>query len=378
MDTRYHQLAELLTGFSTKLQPGENVLIDAIDVPDDIVIALIRAARAHGATPQVNLQHTRINRALLHGSTHAQHTLTAGTELARMKKMHAYIALRGGNNIFENSDIPPATTQANARATRPTLDHRVKKTKWVVLRWPTPAMAQQARMSTEAFEDFYFRVCTLDYARMTPGMAALKAALERTDQVHITGPGTDLRFSVKNIPANPCGGHRNIPDGEVYTAPVRTSIEGTLQYNTPTLYQGIPFNNIRLQFHHGRITNATADTNTERLNAILDTDPGARYIGEFALGFNPHILHPMQDILFDEKIAGSFHLTPGQCYDEANNGNKSTIHWDLVCIQRPEHGGGEIHFDNKLIRKDGLFIPKALQQLNPTHLLKTPVPKSRR
>jgi aminopeptidase len=370
MDPRYAQLARLLTNFSTSLKPGENVLIDAMDVPDDIVIALVRAARDLGATPQVVLQHSRVNRALIHGGTDAQHELAAAVELPRMEKMHAYIALRGAGNIFENSDVPAAQLRAHSRILRPVLDYRVKKTKWCVLRWPTASMAQQARMSTEAFEDFYFRVCTLDYARMIPGMDALKHALDNTDQVHITSPGTDLRFSIKGIPANPCGGEKNIPDGEVYTAPVRDSIEGVIQYNAPSVYQGTSFSDVRLVFKQGKIVEATAN-NTKRLNEILDSDEGARYVGEFALGFNPHILEPMQDILFDEKIAGSFHLTPGQCYDEAPNGNNSTVHWDLVCIQRPEYGGGEIYFDGELVRKDGVFLPAPLRLLNREHLLAT-------
>ncbi|MDR0534783.1 MAG: aminopeptidase [Puniceicoccales bacterium] len=368
MDSRYEKLARLLTGFSTRLSPGENVLIDAIGVPDDIVVAIVRAARALGAIPQVNIQHPRVNRALLLGADPAQHVLAEKVELFRMKEMQAYIALRGADNIFENSDIPAPQIRAHASALRTVIDHRVKKTKWCVLRWPSPSMAQQARMSTEAFEDFYFRVCTLDYARMIPGMAALKEALEKTDQVRITGPGTDLRFSVKGIPANPCGGEKNIPDGEVYTAPVRESVEGVVQYNAPTIYQGTGFTDVRLVFERGKIVEATAN-NTRRLNEILDSDEGARYVGEFALGFNPHILEPMQDILFDEKIAGSFHFTPGQCYDESPNGNNSTVHWDLVCIQRPEYGGGEIYFDGELVRKDGVFLPEPLRQLNREHLL---------
>jgi aminopeptidase len=285
-----------------------------------------------------------------------------------MKKMDAYIAVRGSDNIFEGSDIPAEKAKLNAEVARPVLDRRVNHTKWVVLRWPTSAMAQQARMSSEGFTDFYFRVCTLDYSRMVPGMEALRKMMDATDEVRITGPGTDLRFSIKGIPAVPCGGGHNIPDGEVFTAPVRDSVEGVLQYNCPTIYQGVSFDQIRLVFRKGRIVEATSN-NSKRLNEILDTDAGARFIGEFAIAFNPHILNPMQDILFDEKIAGSFHFTPGQCYERTENGNRSAIHWDMVCIQRPEYGGGEIRFDGKLIRKDGVFVPKALQKLNPEYLL---------
>lgn len=367
-DARFTRLAEVLTGFSTALGRGERVLIDAYDIPDAMVIELIRAARGRGAIPYVQIQRARIGRELLRGATEGQYSLAASLELARMKKMDAYIAIRGADNIFEASDVPADRLRLANRLMRPVLDWRVGRTKWVVLRWPSPSMAQQAMLSTEAFEDFYFRVCTLDYARMEPGMKALAALMERTDRVRIVGPGTDLSFSIKGIGARMCGGLRNIPDGEVFSCPVKDSVEGHVQYNTPSVYQGASFDDIRFAFRKGRIVEATSN-NTARLNAILDSDPGARSIGEFAIGFNPHILTPMRDTLFDEKIAGSFHFTPGQAYEDCGNGNRSQVHWDIVCIQRPEYGGGEIWFDGKLVRKDGLFVPKALRRLNPDHLL---------
>jgi len=368
IDPRFTELAAGLTSFSTALKQDERVLIDAFDVPDAMVIALIRAARARGAHPYVNVHRARITRELTLGAEEAQYAPHADIELARMQKMDAYIALRGSENIFEASDVPSEKVQLVSRLMKPVLDHRVGKTKWVVLRWPSPSMAQQAGMSTEAFEDFYFRVCTLDYSLLTPGMKVLSELMKKTDRVHIKGPGTDLKFSIKGIGAEACGGLRNIPDGEVYSCPVRDSVEGFIQYNAPTVYLGSSFDHIRLAFKKGRIIEATSN-NTKRLNDILDSDAGARYIGEFAIGFNPHILEPMRDILFDEKIAGSFHFTPGQAYEGAGNGNKSQVHWDMVCIQRPDYGGGEIWFDGKLIRKDGLFVPKPLQKLNPENLL---------
>jgi aminopeptidase len=368
-DPRYAQLAEVLTGFSTALKKGERVLIDAFDVPDAFTIALVRAAQQRGAMPYVNLQRARITRELLQGATAEQYAVTSDIELQRMQKMQAYIAVRGSDNIFETSDVPAERVQTVARVLKPVLDYRVNKTKWVVLRWPSAAMAQQAGKSTAAFEDFYFRVCTFDYRRYGPGMKALADLMNRTDRVHLQGPGTDLKFSIKGIGAVPCGGLRNIPDGEVFSCPVKDSVEGVIQYNAPTVYLGSSFDSIRLVFRKGRIVEATSN-NTKRLNEILDTDEGARYIGEFALGFNPHILEPMRDILFDEKIAGSFHFTPGQAYEQGGNGNKSAVHWDMVNIQRPEYGGGEIWFDGKLIRKDGLFTVPALKKLNPDQLLK--------
>jgi len=368
-DTRYDDLARVLTRHSTALKPGEKVLIDAFDIPDEFVVTLVRAVRAAKAVPFVQIHHARVSRELARECDAAQLDITSTIELARMKKMNAYIAIRGSHNITEMSDVPEDRMQLLMGRMRPVLDWRINKTKWVVLRWPTASMAQQAQQSTEAFEDFYFKVCTLDYARMTPGMKALKTLMDKTDRVHIKGPGTDLRFSIKGIGAVSCGGDRNIPDGEVFTAPVRDSVEGEITFNAPTIYQGIAFENIRLVFSKGRVVEATG-SNSEALNRILDSDAGARYIGEFAIGFNPHILHPMRDILFDEKIAGSFHFTPGQAYAVGGNGNKSRIHWDMVNIQRPDYGGGEIWFDGKLIRKDGLFVPAALQKLNPEYLAK--------
>jgi aminopeptidase len=368
IDARFTELAKGLTGFSTALKKGERVLIDAFDVPDAMVIALMRAARARGAMPYAQINRARISREMAIGAEEAQIATLSEIELARMKAMDAYIALRGSDNIFEAADVPSSRVQLVSRLMKPVVDHRVSKTKWVVLRWPTSAMAQQAGMSTEAFEDFYFRVCTLDYARMRPGMKALAELMAATDRVHITGPGTDLRFSIKGIGAKECGGRYNIPDGEVFSCPVKESVEGVVQYNAPTVYLGSSFDNIRLLFRKGRIAEATSN-NTAKLNQILDSDAGARYVGEFAIGFNPHIREPMRDILFDEKIAGSFHFTPGQAYEDCGNGNQSQVHWDMVCIQRPEYGGGEIRFDDKLIRKDGLFVPKALHKLNPDYLL---------
>ena len=367
-DPRCDRLAHLLVSHSTKLRPGETVLIDAFDIPAEMTVALIRAVKAAKAIPFAQIHQARVSRELALAATPEQLDIAAGHELARMKKMDAYIAVRGSENISESSDVPAGRMRLVAKKLKPVLDHRVKKTRWVVLRWPSSSMAQQAGMSTEQFENFFFDVCTLNYARMEPGMRALKALMDKTDRVEIKGPGTDLRFSIKNIPAITCGGSHNIPDGEVFTCPVKNSVQGHVSFNAPSIYQGTAFDQIRLGFKDGKVVEATAN-NTVRLNEILDSDAGSRYIGEFSLAFNPHILEPMRDILFDEKISGSFHFTPGQAYEGADNGNRSQVHWDMVSIQRKDHGGGASYFDGKLIREDGLFLPKALQSLNPERLL---------
>jgi len=319
-DPRYTELATLLVEYSTALKKGEHVLLDMIDVPDDFSIELIRAARAAGAIPLVEARHTRLIREMLLGTSAEHAELVRDIELSRMKKIQAYIAVRGSANANENADVPAERMALYSRITRPVLNQRVDKTRWCVLRWPTASMAQGAGMSTEAFERLYFDVCTMNYRKMAKAMVPLEKRMGRTDRVHLKAPGTDLKFSIKGIGAKMCKGDRNIPDGEVFSCPVRDSVNGVIQFNTPTLYSGTKFENVRLEFKDGKIINATAN-NSKRLNEILDTDPGARYVGEFSLGFNPYILTPMCDILFDEKIAGSFHFTPGQAYEECDNGN---------------------------------------------------------
>jgi aminopeptidase len=364
------KLADLLIGYSCKVQPGERVLVDAFEIPAEMVCVMIDRIVEAGGIPFVQLHQTRVSRALYKNASVEQMQILAKRDLEFMKDMQCYIGLRGSHNTTETSDVPDEKFQLiQENWQRPVSDQRVNYTKWCVLRWPTPSMAQMAGMSTEAFEDFYFDVCTLDYAKMARAEEPLKERMMRTDMVHIKGPlDTDLTFSIKGIAAIPCVGDRNIPDGELFTAPVKDSVNGVIHYNTGTIYQGKPFDDIRLTFKDGKVVEATS-SDTKSLNEILDSDAGARYVGEFSLGFNPYIKRAMRDILFDEKIAGSIHFTPGQAYEEADNGNRSSVHWDMVMIQTPEFGGGEIWFDDELIRKDGLFVPDYLKGLNPENLI---------
>lgn len=368
MDPRVKELSKLLTSYSCNLQKGEKVLIDYEgECCRPLVRQLIKDAYALGARPYVNHRDGTILREILLGADEEQIKFQNDYQLYQMQGMDAYIAVRAGENTSELADVPSEQLNMYYKITSPTLDYRVNETKWVVLRYPNPSMAQLANKSQEAFEDFYFDVCTLDYKKMSDAMTPLVELMNRTDKVRIVGPGTDLEFSIKDIPAVKCDGERNIPDGEVYTAPVKDSMNGVISYNTFSEEQGFTFENIRFEIENGKIVKATAN-DTERINALLDTDEGARYFGEFAIGVNPYILHPMKDTLFDEKICGSFHLTPGKCYEDAYNGNHSSVHWDLVMIQRPEYGGGEIYFDDVLVRKDGIFVLDELKGLNPENL----------
>jgi len=370
-DPRVAKLADILIGYSTRVEPGEKVLIEATEIPDEVVSALVNRIAEAGGLPFVTRKSNSILRALLHNATEEQMRLTGEFEKARMEQMDAYLGLRGAENNAELSDVPDEKMKIYRKLWSNPVhsETRVPHTKWTVLRWPTPSMAQQAGMSTEAFEDYYFEVCTFDYSKLDSVIEPLKALMNRTDRVRLTGVGTDLSFSIKDIPTIPCTGRANIPDGEIFTAPVRDSVYGTIAFNTATIYQGTIFEGVILRFEAGKVVEASAGGGlSPMLNQILDSDEGARYIGEFSLGFNPYILQPMKDILFDEKIAGSFHFTPGGAYDEAFNGNRSVVHWDMVFIQRPEFGGGDVFFDDVLIRHDGLFVPNDLLALNPENL----------
>ncbi|MCL1983599.1 MAG: aminopeptidase [Clostridiales bacterium] len=368
MDDRIKKLSNVLVHYSCDVKQGERVLISYEgESSKPLIKQLVKDVYASGGLPYCEIRDSEISRELVMKCEEGQLEFMKDCQLDQMHGMQCYIAVRGGNNAAEMADVPADKLNLYNRTLRPVLDYRVNKTKWVVLRYPNYSMAQLANTSLEAFEDFYFDVCTLDYKKMSLAMDALVALLDSTDKVHIKGPGTDLVFSVKGIPAVKCGGEKNIPDGEVYTAPVRESANGVISYNTPSEEQGFTYENIVFEVENGKITKATSN-NTKRINELLDTDAGARYFGEFAIGVNPYILEPIKDTLFDEKIAGSFHLTPGASYDDAPNGNKSSVHWDLVMIQRPEYGGGEIWFDGRLIRKDGRFVIPELENLNPENL----------
>jgi aminopeptidase len=372
MDPRMEKLADLLIDHSVKLQKGEHVLIETFDIPEEMVIATIAAARRAGGHPHVALRTQRVLRALYADAAEEALKVWADSDTFRMKQVQAYIGLRGSHNVSEHSGIPDDQMKQVARVYQKPVhfEQRVPHTKWCVLRWPTPAMAQLAQMSTEAFEAFYFDVCTLDYAKMESAVQPLAERMRSADRVRIQGPDdTDLTFSIKGIEVVGCSGTHNIPDGECFTAPVRDSVDGVIHFNTPTIYNGVTFENVRLVFKGGQVVQASADgDDDDKINSILDSDDGARFVGEFALGFNPFIREAMKDILFDEKISGSLHFTPGRAYAEADNGNRSDIHWDLVLIQRPDHGGGRIYFDDELVREDGLFVSTDLAGLNPDAL----------
>lgn len=368
-DERLTKLAHNLVDYSVGAKKGDRVLIEAFDIPYPLVTELVKAVYEAGAEAYVTNIDTRVRAELLKGASDAQLKHWSKLDAAFMDSMDCYIGVRGSENAYENSIVPQDRMDSYMSLYSHPVHHeiRVKKLRWVVLRYPSPSMAQLANMSTEQFEDHYFNVCNLDYSKMDKAMTPLVKLMNKTDKVRLVAKDTDITFSIKDIPAVKCAGHMNIPDGEVYTAPVKNSINGVITYNTPTVYNGTKFDWVQLKFRDGKIVEQNS-SNKEKSEAIFNTDEGARYVGEFAIGVNPFINDAIGDILFDEKIAGSIHFTPGCCYDDAYNGNSSAVHWDLVLRQAPAFGGGKIFFDDVLIRENGKFVVDELKCLNPENL----------
>jgi aminopeptidase len=365
-DQRLDKAAKNILGYSLHIQPGEKILMEGPASAKPMLRALISQAYGMGAFPFARLRDEEIMRWMLQDSTEERMQAEAKWELQIAGDIDAYLQIDTQENDAEFSAVSAEKMQMRARVRRPWVDLITNRKKWVLMNWPTKAQAQKAKMPYDEFCDFVIDCSSVDYSEMAKRMEPLSKLFSKTDRVNIKGPGTDLSFSIKGIPNVICAGENNIPDGELYTAPVKDSVEGTLAYNTPCPYYGKVFNGVRLEFKKGRIVRATAANDTDSLNSIFDTDAGARYVGEFSLGLNPQIKRAFGNILFDEKISGSFHFTPGSAYENsADNGNRSNIHWDMVCIQTPEMGGGEIWFDGVLVRKDGRFVLPELLPLNP-------------
>jgi aminopeptidase len=366
-DPRLQILASNLLDYSLEIKEGERLLIEGDVASRELLMALVEETYRRRATPFTDIGDAQLRRSWMLGATREQMDLQVAWEMRKFEDIDANLYILAGENATEMADVPPGALEASRLASEPLMELVLKK-KWCLLRYPTPSAAQAAGMSTAAFEDFCLDVSCLDYARMSRAMDPLVDLMSRTDNVRILAPDTDLSFSIEGIPVLKAAGTNNIPDGEVFTAPVRDSVNGTVLFNTPSLEDGTTYERVRLVFENGKVVESDANV-PDKLRQMLDTDEGSRYLGEFALGMSPRIKRPMKDTLYDEKIAGSLHLACGRAYDDADNGNRSSVHWDLVLIQTPAWGGGEVWFDGALIRKDGHFVLPELEGLNPENLV---------
>lgn len=364
-------IAKNIIDNSITLDKGENILIELYGINGKpLAETTMRYAASIGANVFFNIIDYDLIKVILNSANEDYMKSYAKFDLERMKKMNAYLAIKSPDNPDILKNVKPENMMLyNKLYTLPVhIEERAKNTKWCLINYPNEYMAKRSNMSLDEYTSLYYKVCTLDYNKLSSAMDNLISLMKKTDKVKIIGIGTDIEFSIKDIKVEKYFGTYNLPDGEVATAPVKNSLNGYITYNTESVYNGIVFENIKLIFKDGKIIDCDCN-NKEALENILNTDEGARYVGEFALGLNPYITHTMSDVLFDEKVYGSFHLTPGTSMEEFDNTNRSAIHWDLVCIQTPEYGGGEIYFDDILIRKDGKFVLPELQCLNKENLI---------
>jgi len=363
-DIRIEKYADTLVNYSVNVKKGDIVQIvangtGALPLLKEVYIKCLQVGAKY---VDYNLVLPEISRTFYNHAHNDQLAYFPQHKMDFLKKVDVYIGISAAENSMEMAMANQENIAAYDRLMRPVLDERVKNSRWVVCRYPTHGAAQDAKMSLEEYEDFLFGACNIDWSEISKKQDKLKKLMDETCMVRIVASDTDLTFSIEGMAAQKCDGHRNMPDGEVYTAPLRESAEGCISYNCPSIYQGKEFNQVRFEFEKGKIVRAASPGMDVELNRVLDTDEGARYIGEFAIGVNPNINKPMRNILFDEKIFGSIHFTPGQCYEACDNGNKSAVHWDLIRILK---GDGAIYFDDQLIQKDGLFVHETLLDLNP-------------
>ncbi len=365
MDKREGQLIETILSYSCKIKEGDKVIIEVLGSNAlGFVERLCEAIDQQLANPHGIFRDETEEANRLRTITSEDITKWCTEDLERAQNSDVYIMIKapdGDNQLATLSKSQQELYQL--KYYKPLYNYVLNNMRWLSMRYPSPGLAKNAGMSLDAFREHYFELCETDYTEMTEAMASLVSLMSRTDNVRIVGRGTDVTFSIKNMPVHQCDGKINLPDGEVYTAPIKGSINGQVTFNVPSVFQGVRHENVRLTFENGRVVKEDSSAQGV-LTSLLDIDEGSRYVGEFALGVNPFIKEPLGDILFDEKIAGSFHFALGNCYDNASNGNKSAIHWDLVCVQSPVYGGGEIYFDDVLVRKNGVFLMDALNKLN--------------
>jgi len=363
-DPRTAKLAELLVEYSVAVRPGDKVVInggaDAAPLLREVYGAVLKA----GGFPLLLAALPGMDEVLYRHATDEQLRFVAPPVKAIMETYDVSISISSTDNTRNLSGVDPGKVMIRSQGRREIMDIFMARAARGELRWtgtlfPTNAYAQDADMSLSDYEDFVFRACLPDpddpvgYWRVfSARQEGIIAWLQGKKQVHVRGRETDLRLSIAGRNFRNCDGHHNMPDGEIFTGPVENSLEGRVAFSYPAIYQGREVTGIRLEFAGGKVVAARAEKNEEFLHRMLATDEGASYAGEFAIGTNEGIDRFTRQILFDEKIAGSFHLALGSGYPETGSVNQSAIHWDMICDLRE---GGEIRVDGELFYKDGEF-----------------------
>jgi len=372
-DPRVLEVAKLVTGYSIDVQPGETVLIHCTVDTVPMAAAMIAEVYKRGGYPFVNYVNEELQAALSDGADRRQAERLMKLRMWHATDMDCIIHLNVPRSLYAVSSTPKERQKELEKWNLEIqeelgLNWERSVVKPCVMTFPTYLTANNGHMSLIEYTDLYYKACTADYPAIGAALERLSSYMNDISEVHLLGVGTDLRFSVKGMKMLVSAGDRNMPDGEGYCSPVIDSAEGVISYNIPSFYRGTLYENVVFELSKGKIVKAESNY-TDRINEVLDMDEGARCIGEFAIAVNPHIVKPSGTILFDEKMTGSIHFTPGREIWKAGNGNRSIVHWDLVYCQLPQYGGGEMLFDGTLVRKDGRFVVPELECLNPEHLV---------
>lgn len=366
MDQRLKQMAKTVINYSLNIQPGEKVLIDSTKNCSEMIKYMIKLIADRGAIPLVMLKETDIKRSLIINGCKEQFELMKTQEETILNKVDVYINMIDSDNCFDMSDIPSEKRALYQKYYFQPINFEiiVPKLRWITVDYPSISSAQQFGMSTDEYENYFFDAVNVDYEELGKKMQKLKELLDKGKHIQIESPNVNLSFNIDNLCSEVCSGKINLPDGEVFIAPTINSANGEIEFNVPSRYQGSSFEKIKLFFQDGRVVNYSSQTNYEKLAEILESDEGNKYIGEFAIGTNPNINRPRSNILFDEKMLGSFHIALGNSHSLSDNGNKASIHWDMVNVLTENYGGGRIILDDEVIQENGIFVHHDLKELN--------------
>ena len=355
VDPRVAKAADILVNHSARVKKGDYVQIISEPAAQDLVLEVYRLVLKNGAYPVTKLS--------LPGQSYIYYKNASDEQLRNfpqiafheIKNTDAVIYIGAPSNTKELTAIDPKKISLRQAITKRFSDYRVEKTRWVLFEYPTDSLAQDAEMSLEDFKDFAYGAVNIDWKKESKKQDKIKAIVDKGKEVHILGKETDLRFSIAGKKAVKCDGKHNMPDGEVFTEPVKHSVNGHIFYEFPAVHGGREVCGVRLVFKNGKVVKATAEKNQDFLIKMLDTDAGSRYLGEFGIGVNYRIDRFIKNILFDEKIGGTIHLALGRAYSETGGENDSAIHWDMIKDLRK---GGEVYIDGKLLEKNGKFAFK--------------------
>lgn len=354
MDKRWTQLGELLVNYSMAVKPGEKVMIAFVELETyPLVHAIYRACIQAGALPQVQFLSEELNRLVLKHGSPEQIGWVPEIEAYGMEWADVYFGLRGAHNLDVFWDVPADKLSLLRKAMGVISTKRWQQTRWCVLRVPNAALAHQAGVDEETITEMFFNACLLDWPAVSQEWRRWAEILNRGRHVRLTGKDTDLSFSVEGRTWDVADGHINMPDGEIATAPVESTVNGYISFEFPGVLAGRQMNDIRLRWDHGQLVEATCASHQDFLRSVLDTDAGASKIGEFAIGTNPEVKYFCKDILIDEKIGGTVHVALGRAYPQSGGTNQSAIHWDIIKDTRQQ---GEIYLDGKLIFENGRVL----------------------